>query len=81
MPQTITKILTYTPYEWGIRDKNGEIIAYIKYRVNNQDYSFYGVDADVYEEFEKEGFERMENFESYADAREWLNNKVYAEGE
>lgn len=79
MPQIISKTTSYAPYEWGIRDKAGEIEAFVKYRATNRDYSFYGVDADVYEEFEMEGFERVQKFSAYVEAQKWLNRTVYGE--
>jgi hypothetical protein len=74
----ISKRLSYIPVEWGVKDEEGKITAFVRFTRMDNDYSMYGDDADVYEEFEREGFTLTKTTKSYAEAYKWL--KYNAEG-
>lgn len=75
MRKTINRNTTYLPIEWGVKD-NGKIIAYVRYASIENDYSVFGDDADVYEEFEREGFTKTKECSGYPEAYEWLRNNA-----
>ena len=76
MRRVISKRLNYIPVEWGVRSTGGEIVAFARFRRMDNDYSMYGDDADVYEEFEREGFTLTKKAGDYAEAYDWIKNNV-----
>lgn len=77
MRKVITKTLNYIASSWGIMDEGGKIIAYVNYLPKEtNDYSTYGDDADVYEEFEADGFVKTKEVKSYAEAYAWLKENA-----
>lgn len=76
MRKVISKRLNYIPEEWGILDREGKIIAFVKFAPMNNDYSNYGDDADVYEEFERDGFTLSKEVKNYAEGYKWLKDNA-----
>lgn len=72
MRRIISKRLSYIPVEWGVKDEEGKITAFVRFTRMDNDYSMYGDDADVYEEFEREGFTLTKTTKDYAEAYKWL---------
>lgn len=75
MRKMITKRINYIPVEWGIKD-DGKIVAFVRFVALDNDYSTYGDDADVYEEFEREGFTLTKVAKDYAKAYKWLKDNA-----
>jgi hypothetical protein len=75
MRKVISKIINYIPVEWGIKD-DGKITAFVRFTRVDNDYSMYGDDADVYEEFEREGFTITKTTNNYAEAYKWLRDNA-----
>ncbi len=75
MRKMISKRLNYIPVEWGVKD-DGKIVAFVRFVALDNDYSTYGDDADVYEEFEREGFTITKTADDYADAYKWLRDNA-----
>lgn len=75
MRKVISKIINYIPVEWGIKD-DGKIVAFVRFARVDNDYSMYGDDADVYEEFEREGFTITKTTNNYAEAYKWLRDNA-----
>ena len=76
MRKTISKRLSYIPVEWGVKDEDDKIIAFVRLTRMDNDYSMYGDDADVYEAFEREGFTLSKECASYPEAYEWLRKNA-----
>ena len=76
MRKMISKRLNYIPVEWGVKDEDGKIIAFVRFTRMDNDYSMYGDDADVYEEFEREGFTLTKTAYDYAEAYKWLRDNA-----
>lgn len=78
MRKIITTQAHYTPVTWGIMDREGEITAYIKFVRTDADTSYivYGDDADVYKEFEEDGFTKTKTVSSYAEGYRWLKENA-----
>lgn len=76
MRKMISKRLNYIPVEWGVKDEEGKITAFVRFTRMGNDYSMYGDDADVYEEFEREGFTLSKECSGYAEAYKWLNKNA-----
>lgn len=74
MRKMISKMINYAPVEWGVKDEEGDITAFVRFTRLDNDYSMYGDDADVYEEFEQEGFTLTKTAKDYAEAYKWLND-------
>lgn len=75
MRKMISKIINYIPVEWGVKD-DGKIVAFVRFVALDNDYSAYGDDADVYEEFEREGFTLSKECAGYPEAYEWLRKNA-----
>lgn len=77
--KVITNNCSYIPVEWGTRveGKDAKIVAFVHYVRTDESYDFYGRDADVYEEFEREGFVREKEVNTYAEAGKWLGEQVF----
>ena len=76
MRKMISKRINYIPAEWGVKDEEGKITAFIRFTRMDNDYSMYGDDADVYEEFEREGFTLTKTAKDYAEAYKWLKDNA-----
>ena len=76
MRKMISKTITYIPVEWGVKDETDKTIAFVRFIRIDNDYSMYGDDADVYEEFEREGFTITKSVENYAEAYKWLKDNA-----
>lgn len=76
MRKMISKIINYIPVEWGVKDEGDKIIAFVRFTRMDNDYSMYGNDADVYEEFEREGFTLTKTVDNYAEAYKWLKGNA-----
>ena len=57
-------------------NRDGKIVAFVRFTSITDDYSTYGDDADVYEEFEKEGFTLTKEVNSYAGGYKWLRENA-----
>ena len=64
--------------EWGVKVQGEKIVAWAHLvRVDDSPvYTFYGDDADVYEEFERDGFTLSKEVASFAEADEWIKKEV-----
>ena len=76
MRKMISKRLNYIPVEWGVKDEGGKITAFVRFTRMDNDYSMYGDDADVYEEFEREGFTLTKTANDYTEAYKWLKENA-----
>lgn len=76
MRKMISKRLSYIPVEWGVKDEEGKITAFVRFTRLDNDYSMYGDDADVYEQFEQEGFTLSKECAGYPEAYEWLRKNA-----
>lgn len=76
MRKMISKRLSYIPVECGVKDEEGKITAFVRFTRMDNDYSMYGDDADVYEEFEREGFTLTKVTKDYAEAYKWLKDNA-----
>lgn len=76
MRKMISKRLSYIPVEWGVKDEEGKITAFVRFTRMDNDFSMYGDDADVYEEFEREGFTLTKVAKDYAEAYKWLKGNA-----
>lgn len=76
MRRIISKRLSYIPVEWGVKDEDSKITAFARFTRMDNDYSMYGDDADVYEEFEREGFVLTKTTNDYAEAYKWLKDNA-----
>lgn len=76
MRRIISKTISYIPVEWGVKDEEGKITAFVRFARMDNDYSMYGNDADVYEEFEREGFTLTKITKDYAEAYKWLKENA-----
>lgn len=76
MRKMISKRLNYIPVEWGIKEEASKIIAFVRFTRMDNDYSMYGDDADVYEEFEREGFTLTKTANDYTEAYKWLKDNA-----
>lgn len=74
--RTIT--VNYIPTEWGIKVDGDVITAWAKLVRSDKSsvYSFYGRDADCYEEFERDGFTICKEVKDFAEADKWLKEEV-----
>ena len=77
--KVITNNGSYIPVEWGTRveGEDAKIVAFVHYVRTDQSYDFYGRDADVYEEFEREGFVREKVVNTYEEAEAWKKEQVF----
>lgn len=76
MRKMIAKMLKYIPEEWGMINRDGKIVAFVRFTSINNDYSTYGDDADAYEEFEKDGFTLTKEVNNYTDGYKWLKENA-----
>lgn len=76
MRRAISKRINYIPVEWGVKDEEGKITAFVRFTRMDNDYSMYGDDAGVYEEFEREGFTLTKSVKDYAEAYKWLRDNA-----
>lgn len=77
--KVITNNVSYIPVEWGtkVEGEDDKIVAFVHYVRTNESYDFYGRDADVYEEFEREGFVREKVVGTYEEAEAWVKEQVF----
>ena len=71
----------YIPMEWGVKMQGEKIVAWA-HLVRTDDspiYSFYGDDAECYEEFERDGFTLSKEVDSFTEADKWLKKEVLME--
>lgn len=68
----------YIPVEWGVKVQGEDIIAWAHLsRTNPEDtYTFYGDDADCYEDFEKDGFTISAKVNDFREADKWIKENV-----
>lgn len=68
----------YIPVEWGVKVQGEDIIAWAHLsRTNPEDtYTFYGDDADCYEDFEKDGFTISAKVNDFKEADNWIKENV-----
>ena len=69
----------YIPMEWGVKVQGDKIVAWANLVRTDDSYSFYGDDADCYEEFERDGFTISKEVYSFAEADKWLKKEVLME--
>lgn len=69
---------SYRPSEWGVKMVGTEIIAFVHYIRLGEDnhYDFYGDDADVYMEFERDGFTKTKEVKSLEQANNWIKQEL-----
>ena len=68
----------YIPVEWGVKVGEKDLRAWVRMirTEGEKEYTFYGDDADVYREFEHEGFTISKTFGNITDAHKWLNQEI-----
>lgn len=68
----------YIPVDWGVKVQGEDIIAWAHLsRTNPEDnYTFYGDDADCYEAFEKDGFTISAKVNDFKEADKWIKKEV-----
>ena len=76
--KTIAITAHYTPVVWGTKVEGDKVVAYAHYTRTDDSklYSFYGDDADCYEEFDREGFTVTKTVSNFAEADEWIKKTV-----
>ena len=70
----------YIPVEWGTKVQGDKIIAWAHLvRSDENVYTFYGDDADCYEEFERDGFTISAEVKDFVEADKWIKKNVMME--
>ena len=78
MRKMISKRLNYIPVEWGVKDKESKITAFVRFTRMDNDYSMYGDDAYATQEQIKrrELFKSKKFWVSEADFKRYFGKKV-----